>query len=159
MALYLQIEPIKGECTEEKHTDWIQISSYSLGLSQTISAFTGTGGRSAGDASFSDLTITKEVDKASIDLHLFCIQGKHITKLVLDVCEDSGDKVCFWKYEMEDVMVSSVSNSGGMGGRPMESVSMVYARISLTYTPVKSDGTADSAIGPKKWDLYLKQLS
>ncbi|MGH8499620.1 MAG: Hcp family type VI secretion system effector [Methylococcales bacterium] len=156
MALYLQIEPIKGECTEEKHTDWIQILSYSLGLSQAISGFTGTGGRSAGDASFSDLSIMKDVDKGSIDLNLFCIKGTHIAKLVLEACEDTGDKVCYLKIEMEDVMVSSVQLGGGTGGRPAESVAFVYARIAWTYTPVKSDGTADTAIGPKKWDLYKK---
>lgn len=159
MALYLQIEPIKGECGEDKHKDWIQIMSYSLGISQTVSAFTGTGGRSAGDASFSDLVITKEVDKASIDLNLHCIQGTHIAKLVLDACEDTGDKVCYWKYELEDVMVSSVSLSGGTGGRPSESVTFVYRSIKWTYTPVKADGSADSAIGPKGWDLYAKTAS
>lgn len=157
MASYLQIEPIKGECTEEKHKDWIQVFSYSLGVAQQVSGFTGTGGRSAGDASFGDLVITKEVDKASIDLNLHCIQGKHIAKLVLEVCEDTGEKVCIWKYEMEDVMVSSVQLSGGGGGRPTESASFVYRTIKYTYTPVKPDGSADTAVGPKGWDLYEKK--
>jgi type VI secretion system secreted protein Hcp len=157
MALYLQIEPIKGECGEEEHKDWIQIMSYSLGIHQTVSAFTGTGGRSAGDASFSDLVISKEVDKASKDLNLYCIQGTHIAKLVLDACEDTGKKVCYWKYELEDVMISSVSLGGGGGGRPTESVSFVYRSIKFTYTPVKPDGSGDSPIGPKGWDLYAKK--
>lgn len=159
MALYLQIEPIKGECKEEKHTDWVQIMSYSLGISQMVSGFTGTGGRSAGDANFTDLQITKEVDKATIDLNLHCIQGTHIAKLVLEACEDTGEKVCYWKYELEDVMVAGVSLGGGGGGRPTESVGFVYRTIKWTYTPVKGDGSADTAVGPKGWDLYAKTAS
>ncbi|MBL1265355.1 Hcp family type VI secretion system effector [Methylomicrobium sp. RS1] len=158
MAAYLQIEPIKGECTEEKHADWIQVLSYSIGVSQQVSGFTGTGGRSAGDASFGDLSVMKEVDKASIDLNLHCIQGKHIAKLVLEICEDTGEKICILKYELEDVMVSSVQLSGSTGaGRPAESVSFVYKKISWTYTPVKADGSGDTAIGPKYFDLYEKK--
>jgi type VI secretion system secreted protein Hcp len=157
MAIYMQIDPIKGECTEEKHKDWIQIYSFSLGVSQPVSGFTGTGGRAAGDASFSDLVITKEVDKASIDLNLYCTQGKHIAKLVLDICEDTGEKVNYWKYELEDVMVSSIQLGGGTGGRPTESVSFAYRTIKYTYTPVKGDGSADTAVGPKGWDLYEKK--
>lgn len=157
MAIYLQIEPIKGECTEEKHTDWIQLYSYSLGISQPVSGFTGTGGRSAGDANFGDLVVQKEVDKATIDIHQYCTKGTHIAKLVLEVCEDTGEKLCLWKYEMEDVMISTVSVGGGTGGRPSESLSFAYKTIKYTYTPANPDGSAGTAIGPKGWNLYEKK--
>lgn len=154
---YMQIEPIKGESTDEAHKDWVEILSFSHGVSQPVSGPSGTGGRSAARANFGDLTISKQVDKSSVDLHLYCAQGKHIAKLVIDVCQESGEKVCTWKYEMENVMVSSVAVSGGGSDRPMESVSFVYDIISWTYTPSKNDGTADTAVGPKKWDLQTNK--
>jgi type VI secretion system secreted protein Hcp len=114
---YLQADPIKGESTDDKHKDWIEVLSFSHGLSQPVSG-SGTGGRSASRADFSTLNVVKVVDKASVDLNMYCAQGKHIAKVVLEVCQETGEKVCFWKYELEDVMVSSVQVGGAGSERP-----------------------------------------
>ncbi len=152
-STYLQIEPIKGESTDEKHKDWIEVESFSHNLSQPMSGPSGTGGRAAARADFGPFVVMKSIDKASVDLNLHCAQGKHIAKLVLEVCQETGEKVCYLKYELENVMVQSVSISGGGSMRPSESVVFVYDKIAWTYTPVKNDGSADTAVGPKKWNL------
>lgn len=154
---YLQIEPIKGESTDEVHKDWIELLSFSHGVSQPTSGPSGTGGRAASRADFQNLTVVKLVDKASVDLNLYCAQGTHIAKLVLDVCQETGEKVCYWKYELENVMVSSVQVSGGGSDRATESVSFVYDIISWTYTAVKNDGSAGDKAGPKKWNLQTNK--
>nr|NIS53628.1 type VI secretion system tube protein Hcp [Phycisphaerae bacterium]NIU11189.1 type VI secretion system tube protein Hcp [Phycisphaerae bacterium]NIU59045.1 Hcp1 family type VI secretion system effector [Phycisphaerae bacterium]NIW95363.1 Hcp1 family type VI secretion system effector [Phycisphaerae bacterium] len=46
--VFLQIEGIPGESTDEKHKDWIEILSYSHGVSQS-----GAGSRSSGGAATS----------------------------------------------------------------------------------------------------------
>jgi type VI secretion system secreted protein Hcp len=150
---YLQIEPIKGESTDDTHKDWIEVLSFSHGVSQPVSGPSGTGGRAAARADFGAINVMKLVDKASVDLNLHCAKGEHIAKLVLEVCQESGSKVCVWKYEMENVMVSSVQVSGGGSDRPTESVSFVYDIISWTYNAVKNDGSAGDKAGPKKWNL------
>ena len=154
---YLQIEPIKGESTDKGHEDWIEVQQYNHGLSQPVSGPSGTGGRAAARADFQPLNVVKLVDKASPDLHLFCAQGKHIAKLVLEVWQDSGEKFCYWKYEMENAMISSVAVSGGGSERPGESVSFVYDKISWTYTPAKDDGSKGTDVGPKKFDLKTNE--
>lgn len=151
---YIQIAPINGESADDKHKDWIEVLNFSLGLSSTQSSPRGTVGRAAGRAEFSTLSITKFVDKASVDLHLHCAQGKHIAKLVLEVCREAGEKICYLKYEMENVMVSSVHINGGESDRATESVTFVYDTVSWTYITTNNDGTTET-IGPKKWNLQL----
>ncbi|MDD5461299.1 MAG: type VI secretion system tube protein Hcp [Methylococcales bacterium] len=154
---YMQIDPIKGESTDDAHKDWVEVLNFSHGLSQPSSGASGTGGRSAARADFSALNITKLVDKASADLNQYCANGKHIAKLALEVCLESGSKVCVWKCELENLMVSSVQVSGGGSDRPVESVSFVYDIISWTYTAVKNDGSAGDKAGPKKWNLQTNK--
>jgi type VI secretion system secreted protein Hcp len=152
-STYMNIEPMKGESTDTAHTDWVEVESFSNGLSQPMSGPSGTGGRAASRADFGAFVVNKSVDASTPDLNLYCAKGEHIAKLVLEVCQETGEKVCYLKYELENVMVQSVSISGGGSMRPSESVAFVYDKISWTYTAINNDGTSGSKTGPKKWNL------
>lgn len=156
---YLKCDPIKGEATDDKHKEWIEVESFSQGVSQPYSGASGTGGRAAARADFTSLNVLKFVDTASPDLNIYCASGKHIAKVELEICQETGEKVCYLKYEMEDVIVSSVQISGGGSSRATESVSFTFGKIAWTYTAVKQDGSAGTKVGPKKWDLELNKGS
>lgn len=150
---YLHCDPIKGESTDEDHKDWIEVFSFSHGLNQPMSGASGTGGRSSARADFSPFVISKSIDAASVDLNMYCANGTHIAKVELEVCQESGERVVYLKYELENAMIQSVSVGGGGSERPMETVTFVYDKISWNYTPVGNDGKAGTATGPKKWNL------
>ncbi|MCB1986059.1 MAG: type VI secretion system tube protein Hcp [Burkholderiales bacterium] len=150
---YLNADPIKGESTDDAHADWIEVFSFSHGLSQPMSGAGGTGGRAAARADLQPFVVTKSIDKASVDLNIYCAKGTHIAKLVLEVCQETGEKLCYLKYELENVMIQSVSISGGGSDRPHETVSFVYDKIAWEYTPANDDGSAGTTVGPKKWNL------
>lgn len=152
-STYLKIDPIKGESTDTKHKDWIEVTNFSQSLSQPMSGPSGTGGRAASRADFSSLTVEKLVDKASPDLNQYCAQGKHIAKLELEVCQETGEKVNYLKYKMENVMVKSVAISGAGSERADETVEFVFGKVDWEYTEVKNDGAAGTKVGPKGWDL------
>ena len=152
-STYLKIDPIKGESTDTKHKDWIEVESFNSGVSQPMSGPSGTGGRAASRADFDAFVVSKSVDASTPDLNLYCASGKHIAKLELEVCQETGEKVNYLKYELENVMVQSVSISGGGSERPFENVAFVYDKISWTYTAVKNDGSEGSKSGPKVWNL------
>lgn len=150
---YLNCDPIKGESTDQNHADWIEVFSFNHSLNQPMSGASGTGGRGAARADFGSFVVTKSVDKASVDLNLFCAKGTHIAKVVLEVCQETDEKVCYLKYELENAMIQSVSIGGGGSDRPHETVTFVYDKIAWTYTPVNNDGSAGTTVGPKKWNL------
>jgi type VI secretion system secreted protein Hcp len=151
---FLKIDGLPGESTDDKHKDWIEVLSYSWGVSQSASRSASTsGGASSERADFQDFSIVKAMDKASPKLALACAQGKHFKDVALELCRAGGDKLKYMEYKLEEVIVSSASVGGGGGGEPTESVTFNYGKINWTYTQQKrSDGTGGGQIAAK-WDL------
>ncbi|MFO7497030.1 MAG: type VI secretion system tube protein Hcp [Desulfobacterales bacterium] len=155
---FLRIDGIKGESTDDKHREWIEVLSFSWGCSQQAGASqVGSGGRSSGRADFADLTIVKPLDAATPLLFKACATGEHIKEVILELCRAGGDKLKWMEYKMSDVTVSSVAVSGGGGGDPTESVSFNYGRIQQTYVKQKrADGTGGGSV-LAGWDLQANK--
>jgi len=155
---YLNCESIKGESTDQNHPDWIEVVSFSHSLNQPTSGTNGTGGRGAGRVDFASFVITKSVDKASVDFNIFCAKGTHIPKVILEICQETGQNICYLRYELENVMIQSVSTSGDSSGRPHETIAFVYDKISWAYTLINNDGSAGTTVGPKKWNIEINTV-
>lgn len=146
--VFLQINGIPGESTDEKHKNWIEVLSYSHGISQTGAGARSTGGAAtAGKCSHQDFSIVKALDKASPTLNLFCSNGTHIDKITLELCRATGDKQPYMVYKFVDTVVSSVSVGGGGEGIPTESVTLNYGAIYWTYVET------DHQTGKKKGEI------
>jgi type VI secretion system secreted protein Hcp len=133
MDIVIKIDGFKGESKVDGHKDSIDVLAWSWGLSNSGSFHIGGGG-GTGKANVQDLSFTKWLDAASPDLMLACATGKHIKKATLTV-RKAGDKPLeYWKIELSDLMISSVS-SGGSGGedRLTENVSLNFAKVEVTY--------------------------
>jgi len=151
---FLKIEGIKGESTDDKHKDWMEILSFSWGVSQMASASASTvGGGTSARADFQDLSIVKTMDSASPLLFKNCAIGKHITEVLLSLNRSGGNKEQYMEYKLTNVVITSVSVGGGGGGEPTESISLNYGKIEQTYTKQKrADGTSAGNV-PAGWDL------
>ncbi len=150
---FLKIKGIPGESTDDKHKEWIEVLSFSHGVSQTAGGDRSTGGAAtAGRCDIQDMSITKQLDKASPTLNLFCCQGKHIPKVVIELCRATGNKEKYMEYKMEDVIVSSISVGGG-GGVPNESVTFNCGKMTWNY--IQTDHQTGEAKGnvEKFWSL------
>jgi type VI secretion system secreted protein Hcp len=154
---FLKIDGIPGESTDDKHKDWIEILSYSHGLSQPSTGSVSSGGaRSAERCDHQDFSIVKTLDKASPQLALHCCNGKHIPKITLELCRSTGDKQLYMKYELSDSIISSVRPGGSsQGGEslPLEEVAFSYGKIEWIYT--ETDHKTGKPKGNVKthWDL------
>ncbi len=148
--IYLKIDGIDGEAQDSKHTNEIEVLSFSWGVSNSGSGAVGTGSGSS-RASLSDLSIMKHVDKASPGLFLACCTGKHLPTATLSVRKAGGDApVEYLKYDLTEVYISSVQTSGSDGGGiATESASLNFSKMEVTYTPQTATGTADAGI--PKW--------
>ena len=63
---FLKIDGIPGESSDDKHKDWIEILSFSHGLSQPASGSRSSGGAASAErCNHSDFSIVKTLDKAS----------------------------------------------------------------------------------------------
>lgn len=155
--IFVEIDDIPGESTDAEHEEWIEVESYSHGISQPVSGASRTGGRTGGRADFQDFTITKTLDAATPDLHLFCANGDHIPKIVMECCLATGDKHTFMKYTFEDCIISSVSEGGSSHEvRPMETVTFAYGKMEWEYTPIDQTGAPGSAT-TRGWNLEANE--
>jgi type VI secretion system secreted protein Hcp len=135
---FLKIDGVPGESTDSKHKDWIEILSYSHGVTQSSSGAQSSGGaRSSQRCDHADFSLVKTLDKASPKLNLFCCNGTHIKEIKLALCRATGDKQQYMEYKLDDSIVSGVRPGGSsQGGEPLplEEVSFNYGKITWTYT-------------------------
>jgi type VI secretion system secreted protein Hcp len=129
---FLKIDGIEGESTDDKHKDWIDILSFSHGVSQPITS-SDTGERIAQGCDHQDFSIVKVLDKASPKLALYCCAGKHIPKVELEM-RKVGEELEYMKITMEDLLISSIQPQGSVSDvLPLEEVSFNYAKIEWDY--------------------------
>ena len=155
--IFLSIEGIKGESTDDKHKDEIEILSYSWGATQSGTMATG-GGAGAGKVQFQDLHFTSSVSKASPLLFLGCATGEHIKEATITVRKAGGQQQDYLIIKLNDVLVSSYQAGGSSGSDavPTDQISMNYAKIEFTYKPQKADGTLAGDVRAG-WDLKLNK--
>jgi type VI secretion system secreted protein Hcp len=151
---FLKIDGIPGESTDDKHKDWIEVLSYSCGVSQPASATaSGSGGAGHQRADFQDFQIVKGLSKASPKIALACANGTPAATVTMELCRAGGEKLKYMEYKLTNAIISSVSEGGGGGGEVTESVSFSYGKIEWTYTQQKrADGSGGGQVAAG-WDL------
>jgi type VI secretion system secreted protein Hcp len=151
--MFIKIADIKGEATDDKHKDEIDVLSWSWGMTQSGSMHHGGGGGS-GKVNVQDLSFTKYIDKASPNLMKFCCSGKHFKDAMLTV-RKAGDKPLeYIIVKLTDVLITSVS-TGGSGGQDKltENVTLNFAAVKLAYQPQKKDGAKDGGPVEMGWNI------
>ena len=153
-SMFIKIDGIDGESEDDDHKGWIDILSWSWGMSQSASAHIGGGGSNA-QASVQDVNFVKFVDKGTAAIMHCCLSGKHIAKAELHCTKAGGDNKAleYIIVKMDEVIISSCS-TGGSGGedRLTENVSLNFAKVEYQYTVQTKEGAAGAK--PKfDWDI------
>jgi type VI secretion system secreted protein Hcp len=146
MDIVLKVDGIDGESLIQDHEGEIDVLAWSWGATQSVS-MVGGGGAGASKVNVEDLSLTKYVDKASIDLLRACFSGAHLSEATLIVRKSGGEPLDYMVITMSSVIVTSVS-TGGSGGdeRLTENVTLNFAKVTVSYTPQKDDGSGDADI-------------
>lgn len=148
--MFMKLGDIKGESTDDKHKEEIDVLAWSWGVSNAGSTHGGGGGK----ANVQDISFTKYVDKSSPNLMQFCCSGKHFDKALLTV-RTAGDKPLeYLKVNLETVKITSVS-TGGSGGedRLTENVTLNFSKYKVSYQPQGKDGGPQGGSIDAGWDI------
>ncbi len=151
---------IKGESTDNTHSEQIQVLSWSHSFNQPTKAVRSTaGGGTVEQANHSDFTFSKYTDAATDDLLKYCWNGKQIGKAVMQVYRADGNDaaILYLEVEMDDVIISNFSIGGGQGDLPTENVSLAYGKVTYKYKTQKPDTGDAGGVQPVSHDL-IKQL-
>jgi type VI secretion system secreted protein Hcp len=158
---YLQIDSIKGESQDDAHKGWIEVSHVSWSVNQPRASSVSTaGGHTNGRADLSEVSFSKLADLASPILFQTCAAGKTIPKAVFEFMRADGDgkPICYFKIELENVMISNVNPNSGNGGTITEQVHFAYSKIKCSYTQQKiAGGAGGSTMGG--WDAAANKIA
>lgn len=158
--MFLKIETIEGESVDDKHKGWIDVLSFSWG----VSAFA-KGNAPAGKVSpsrqtqVSDFSIVKYLDTASPALFSKSCEGDHVGDLNFVVARKGDRPQEFYIVKMSDCLISSVAPAGGVGGGsdPMEQVSFSFASATMTALDSTGQLTSATSCGSAGLDVFEKQ--
>ena len=152
MAVFLKLDGIEGESQDRRHAKEIDVMAWSLGVTNTASAHAGGGGGS-GRASFTDLAVTKVVDKATPVLMLAAAAGRHLRTAKLTVTSGGPRPVEYLVVDLEDVLVTScLLADTAEPDRPVENVALAYGKIHVAYTQQAPSGGV-GAVAEMSWDV------
>ena len=158
--VYLQIEGIKGESTDDRHRDWIECKSVSCELRQPRSATASTGGgHTAERCVHGEIVVAKLADLASPILLQNCSTGRTLPKARIEFmrADGLGERVKYFEIELENVLIGGVSPSIREGEILSEYVALKYSRIKWKYTQQKvAGGSAGNVAGG--WDLSANKI-
>jgi len=145
--MFLKIDGMEGESTDDKHKNEIEVLSWSWGETQTGVHSFGAGG-GAGKVNMQDFHFVMKVNKASPKLFLACATGEHIKKAILTCRKAGGTQQEFLKWTFTDLLVSSYQTGGASHSDelPTDQISLNYAQAEVEYKEQKADGTLGGAV-------------
>jgi len=157
---YLDIDDgaIQGESEEAAHSGWIEaLAVYYTARQPAATTVTSVGGRAGRRADFSDLTVVKELDKASPKLYLACARGDHIPKVEFDFVRlAGGNRVVYHRITLRDAYITSISpvmtHRTDQHYTHLEEVAFSYSQIEWQYTPYDASGTPGTP-ETTKWSI------
>ena len=140
--MFLFLEGIPGESTDNRHKDWIDIIAFTKAMS-----------RSETNLTFSELWLHKNQDKSSPLLALRAANGARIPRAVLELMQAGETSTRFYRVTLSNSTVRTWQINGGGGqDKPSEAVGLDYEWISWTYTEFDAAGRPRGDISAY-WDL------
>ena len=158
-SIFLKLDGIEGEATASGFEKQIVVTSFSHGMASQVTT-TGTGGAGAVKATFTDLNITKSLDKASPLLYLNCVQGKVIKTATLTLCNQAQDKTTvFYTIKLSNVLVTSAQTGVGSGDvQPSETITLNFSAIDCKYVLQNPDGSPGTPV-EFSWNLATNKTT
>ena len=142
MAIFMKFGDKKGDVDTKQYKEWILCHSFQFGSGRGISSATASGANRQGShASVSEITVTKQLDPASLHLWRDSLDGKLNTKVEFAFTIADQDNSEYLHCTLTDTGVSGFSISSG-GDRPSESISLNFAKIEFKDTKISEDQTS-----------------
>jgi len=145
MAIYVDYEGIKGNVTAKDYEDFMDVMSFDFGVSRAVTMEAGNmSNREATRPALSEITLVKQADNSANALFKESVTGAAGKKVIIHLVQTGAEQVQeFMNYELENVIVSGYSISANSDGDPIETITLSYSGILLTYV----DCGADNAFG------------
>ena len=136
--IFLRLDGIEGESSEESHRGAIDVYSFSHGSASEYPSERGI---------FELFVFTHEIDKATPKIQEYCMNGTEIGRGELDICRYIDEKLqVVYRVILEGIKVISANvyivDEGDDGFRVMEEVKLEVRKQTWISMPAVADGIA-----------------
>jgi type VI secretion system secreted protein Hcp len=146
MAIFMKFGDKTGDVDTTQYKGWIVCHSFQFGSGRGIGSAAASGqSRQGSHASVSEVTVSKNLDPASLPMWRDGLDGKLATTVDFSFTRADQDNSEYLHITLWDTGVSGWSMSSG-GDRPSESVSLNFAKIELKDIPQNVDGTPGTPV-------------
>lgn len=159
--VYLRIDGIKGESSDDRYRDWIECQSVTWGVAQPRSATASTGGgHTAERCEHRDVVISKLTDISTPILLQTCSSGKTIPKATIEFmrADGNGTRIKYFEIELENVLIGGVIPRIAEGDIMSEHVGLKFSKVKWKYTQQKVTGGAGGNTSGG-WDLSTNRIA
>jgi type VI secretion system secreted protein Hcp len=151
MGLYMQYNKgeIKGDATQKGFEEWINLHTFSWGMTRAFTKDTGKAfNREGAQASVGRITVTKEVDSSSGQIHQTAWtehKGKPIT-IAFVRTGDPGD--AYLTFTLTDAVFQKLDISPPRENpeRPTEVIVIDFTEVEINTVVLKEDNTSEAPL-------------
>jgi type VI secretion system secreted protein Hcp len=139
--IFVELQGIKGEVVNQKFKDQILALSYTQSFRNLTSTGSG-GGAGAGKVVCGDITLLKNIDKASPEIIRHVVTGKHIDTGNISFTSSAGlGNTVYYSVALTDVLLTSIDQTDqNDNARIIERVTLSASKFDFTYTVVNAKG-------------------
>lgn len=155
MAIYLKLGNVKGNVTASGYEGQIAVMSVQFGVSRSVTMEAGNvSNREATKPHLSEITLTKQADNSVAAIFKEALTGSTGQDALLTFVRTGTDKVQdFMTYKLTDCIISSYSIAAQGDEAPMESISLSYSAIEVSY---KDHDATNKSGNPQRVSYDLK---
>ncbi len=146
-AIFMLIPGVPGDVQANDYEGWIDVTSVSESISKPQTTVGGT--RRNTIPLFSDIVVTKLLDKTSPELRKALATGKAYDTIKIHLLAAGGSEAGlqkYFEYELTDALITAVSLSGDGENRPAETVSIGFEAIKWIFTDRDNKGDVKGTV-------------
>lgn len=151
---FMKIASIPGESIDDKHKNWIELESFSFGISNgTITGSQPTRDRRTLATAMS---LCKSVDSATPLIAKACDQAEELPDVKIEVCRATKEKEKYMEFTLEKAYIARVTTEAKAGGNlPVDLIEIVMESLKVEY--IQTDQKSGRVRGGSEYSMNFRR--
>ncbi|RZS76742.1 type VI secretion system secreted protein Hcp [Phyllobacterium myrsinacearum] len=144
MPIYLQIDGIQGDATQETHKRWMDIEAIHWNVGRKMSTSAGSAAnREASEPTISEVVLTKVSDSSPTKLFQEAVSGSSGKLATIHLVTTGNPGQTYIEYKLTNTLIANYSVDSN-GDRPIETLRLNFTKMEVKYTPYDANQSPQS---------------